>query len=141
MMFELLLDVMERTCEMPGCLGKNCIAGAKWHNINLKRFIMARSHRIGAHTATDQTVPYGTGLWGWRCPRHCVPGRLRRLRRARQPWVCATTFYGRDVGFAESGYDRTVPPGHFAIGNLSNCRLFWTAVKLVPNSNRSHYLL
>jgi len=33
-----------------------------------------------------------------------VPGRLRRLRRARQPGVCETIFCGRDVGFAESGY-------------------------------------
>ena len=31
--------------------------------------------------------PYGTALLGWRCPRHFVPG-----------------------------YDRTVPPGHFAAG-------------------------
>ena len=35
----------------------------------------------------DHTVPYGTALLGWRCPRHFVPG-----------------------------YDRTVPPGHFATG-------------------------
>jgi hypothetical protein len=82
----------------------------------------------------DRTVPPGhfaTGtLWNGsfegRFPRRFVPGRLRRLRRARQPRVCATTFCGRDVGlrraqssrFAESGYDRTVPPGracsHFA---------------------------
>jgi hypothetical protein len=31
--------------------------------------------------------PHGTALLGWRCPRHFVPG-----------------------------YDRTVPPGHFATG-------------------------
>ena len=54
------------------------------------------------------------GSLGWRCPRHFVPGRLRRLRRARQAKGLRDTFYGRDVGFAESGYDRTVPPGHFA---------------------------
>ena len=40
------------------------------------------NHRIGAHTYANQTVPYGTALLGWRCPRHFVPG-----------------------------YDRTVPPG------------------------------
>jgi hypothetical protein len=43
--------------------------------------------------------------------RHFVPGRLRRLRRARQLGVCATIFCGRDVGLAESGYHRAVPPG------------------------------
>ena len=41
-----------------------------------------------------------------------MPGRLRRLRRAREPLVCATIFCGRDVGFAESGYRRAVPPEH-----------------------------
>ena len=35
----------------------------------------------------NQTVPYGTAPLGWLCPRHFVPG-----------------------------YDRTVPPGHFATG-------------------------
>src|ERR1700719_1865726 len=32
------------------------------------------NHRIGAHTCTNHTVPYGTALLGWRCPRHFVPG-------------------------------------------------------------------
>src|SRR6202043_508016 len=45
------------------------------------------NHRIGAHTCANQTVPYGTALLGRRGPRHFVPG-----------------------------YDRTVPPGHFATG-------------------------
>src|SRR5580704_15521332 len=45
------------------------------------------NHRIGAQTCANHTVPYGTALLGWRCPRHFVPG-----------------------------YDRTVPPGHFATG-------------------------
>src|SRR5580700_12268323 len=45
------------------------------------------NHRIGAQTCANHTVPYGTVLLGWRCPRHFVPG-----------------------------YDRTVPPGHFATG-------------------------
>src|SRR6202453_5117635 len=40
------------------------------------------NHRIGAHPGANQTVPYGTALLRWRCPRHFVPG-----------------------------YDRTVPPG------------------------------
>jgi hypothetical protein len=41
--------------------------------------------RIGVHTCTNHTVPYGTALFGRRCPRHFVPG-----------------------------YDRVVPPGQFA---------------------------
>ena len=45
------------------------------------------NHRIGAQTCANHTVPYGTALLGWGCPRHFVPG-----------------------------YDRTVPPGHFATG-------------------------
>ena len=44
------------------------------------------------------------GLLSLTYSRHLVPGRLRRLRRARQPGACATIFFGRDVGFAESGY-------------------------------------
>jgi hypothetical protein len=50
------------------------------------------NHRIGAHTCTNWTVPYGTALLGWRCPRHFVPG-------------C----------------DRTVPPGHSQQALASDC--------------------
>jgi hypothetical protein len=50
------------------------LLGLKFHHSN---------HQIGAHTCTNQTVPYGTALLGWRCSRHFVPG-----------------------------YDRSVPPGH-----------------------------
>src|SRR5271156_3864128 len=28
------------------------------------------NHRIGAHTGANQTVPYGTALLRWGCPRH-----------------------------------------------------------------------
>jgi hypothetical protein len=45
-------------------------------------------HRIRAHRCTNQTVPYGTALVGWCCPRHIVPG-----------------------------YNRTVPLGLFAAGS------------------------
>ncbi len=41
-----------------------------------------QSPNRSAHTFKNQTVPYGTVSWGWRCSRHFVPG-----------------------------YDRTVPPG------------------------------
>jgi hypothetical protein len=39
------------------------------------------NNRICPHTRTNHTVPSGTARLG-RHPRHCVPGRLRRLRRA-----------------------------------------------------------
>jgi len=51
------------------------------------RDIKANAHQIGAHTCWNHTVPYGTALLGWYCPRHFV-----------------------------AGYDRTVPPGHFPSG-------------------------
>ena len=53
---------------------------------------------------TPSSCPSETDRFFLRHSRHFVPGRLRRLRRARQPGVCATIFFGRDVGFAESGY-------------------------------------
>jgi hypothetical protein len=37
------------------------------------------NHRIGAHTCANHTVPYGTALLGWRCPRH-FRARLRSHR-------------------------------------------------------------
>src|ERR1700719_4721223 len=61
MMFELLLDVMDRF-------------------LNLRD--RHSNHRIGAHTCTNHTVPYGTALLGWALFQALVPG-----------------------------YDRTVPPG------------------------------
>jgi hypothetical protein len=67
------------------CHRKELYRSAKDNNINLKSFTNARSHRIGAHTDTDHIRLGGDGSLGWRCPRHFVPG-----------------------------YDRTVPPGHFA---------------------------
>ena len=63
---------------------RNCIVGQKSYNIKFLSFRI-RIFRIGAHTCANHTVPYGTALLGWRRPRHFVPG-----------------------------YDRTVPPGHFA---------------------------
>ena len=32
------------------------------------------NHRIGSQASANHTVPYGTALQGWRCPRHIVPG-------------------------------------------------------------------
>jgi hypothetical protein len=60
MMFELLLDVMDRTCEIPSLNAPSCC--------------QAKFHRMDAHTCTNQTVPYGTAFLGWRFSRHFVPG-------------------------------------------------------------------
>src|ERR1700733_6393700 len=48
---------------------------------NVRRVSSLQPSNLTAHPR-DHTVPYGTALLGWRCPRHFVPG-----------------------------YDRTVPPG------------------------------
>jgi hypothetical protein len=38
-----------------------------------RRNISTKNTSLGLGTP-DHTVPYGTVPWGWRCPRHCVPG-------------------------------------------------------------------
>src|SRR5208283_6238925 len=43
------------------CHGKNCIVGAKLHNINLTRFSSARSHRIELVRTPILIIPYPTG--------------------------------------------------------------------------------
>jgi hypothetical protein len=83
--FELLLDVTERSLNLRE-------AELPWKELSQHEpetfyHWAITSDRIGAHTDTDQTVPYGTALWGWHCPRHFMPG-----------------------------YGRTVPPGHLATG-------------------------
>src|SRR5271165_7368028 len=54
------------------CHGKNCIVGQKSYNINVFSFrirnFVTPNHRIGAHTCTNHTVPYGTALWGGAVP-------------------------------------------------------------------------
>src|ERR1700675_579846 len=54
------------------CHGKNCIVAQKSYNINVFSFRIPNfrhsNHRIGAHTCTNQTVPYGTALWGGAVP-------------------------------------------------------------------------
>ena len=84
MMFELLLDVMDRFLNLRDTNAECAIALLPSKSFGNFRH---SNHRIGAHTSTNHTVPYGTVLLVWRCPRHFVPG-----------------------------YDRTVPPGHFATG-------------------------
>src|ERR1700746_1485549 len=53
--------------------GANCILDGKLRNIYLERYFSPRSHRarhrIGPHTRTDHTVPYGTARLG-----RAVPG-------------------------------------------------------------------
>src|ERR1700694_770849 len=73
MMFELLLRVMERTCEIPTLNTPSPVANLFCLAIPHSKF-RASNLRIGAHTCTNHTVPYGTALLGWRCPRHVVPG-------------------------------------------------------------------
>jgi hypothetical protein len=63
------------------------LARSAWKRIPRKNCpvgygMIGRPHLRGAHTRTNHTVPYGTVFFGWRSPRHFVPG-----------------------------YDRTVPPG------------------------------
>ena len=71
------------------CRGKKLYRRPETIQQNFSKLLYSRfrhsNHRIGAHTCANHTVPYGTALLGWRRPRHFVPG-----------------------------YDRTVPPGHFA---------------------------
>ena len=159
MIFELLLDVMHRFLNLRDAKlpWKELYRRRKIAEHKCEAFYCCAiiSDRIGANTATDHIRLGGDGSLGValsqalrarlrsyrpsgtfrnraRFPRHFVPGRLRRLRRARQPGVCATTFCGRAVGFAESGYDRYVPTGracsHFATafspGPLRNLQRF-----------------
>src|SRR5271166_2493612 len=76
------------------CHGKNCIVGQNVYNINVFSFSIQNSLTpiIESVRTPARITPYPTGRLGslgWRCPRHFVPG-----------------------------YDRTVPPGHFATGSL-----------------------
>jgi len=80
MMFELLLKVMERTCEIPTLSTPSPVA-------NL--FCLAIPHwksppsnlRIGAHICTNHTVPYGTALLGCTVPgTSCLATIMLSLR-------------------------------------------------------------
>jgi len=71
------------------------LQGSCWHVLSSVVESKAAPTRSSCPSGTDRFLRHS-----W----HFVPGRLRRLRRARQPGVCATIFFGRDVGFAESGY-------------------------------------
>jgi hypothetical protein len=63
MMFELLLDVRERFLNLRDARlpWKELYRRAKQHNINLKRFITARSHRIESVRKSLLITPYPTG--------------------------------------------------------------------------------
>ncbi len=65
--------------------GANCIQDRKFHNINLQRSFAPRSHRashrIGPHTRTGHTVPYGTARLGRAVPgTSCQATIMRSLR-------------------------------------------------------------
>src|SRR5262249_43529387 len=70
---------------------------------------------------TQSSCPSGTDRFFLRLSWHFGPGRLRRLRRARQPGVCATIFFGRDVGFAESGYSHESLRDNKSPGDYNLC--------------------
>jgi hypothetical protein len=102
MMFELLLRVMERTCEIPTLNTPSSVANLFCLAIPHSKFPPSNL-RIGAHTCTNHTVPYGTALLGWRSPRHFV-----------------------------SGYDHAVPPGRnrFRAEALIKLALMASAIKM-----------
>ena len=84
--------------------------------------IVARHEVPGNSAHFDEKIPLGLGT-----PDHIrlggdgfFPGTLSQALRARsppqttahpKPWTCATNRCDRDVGLAESGYDRCVPTG------------------------------
>jgi hypothetical protein len=72
MMFELLLKVME------ACLrdtdAEYAIARCQFILLGDTAFEISSLQPSVQHTCTNHTVPYGTALLGWRCPRHFVPG-------------------------------------------------------------------
>ena len=82
-MFELLLDIMERFLNLRD-------TRLPWKELNRRGEIAQHkceaffrcaitSDRIGAHTATDRTVPYGTALWGVALSQ-ALRARLRSYR-------------------------------------------------------------
>jgi hypothetical protein len=85
-MFELLLDVTDRTCETPTLDAPwPSKQDSKASNINLTRFLIIREHldrrKIRPYTRTDHTVPYGTARLGCALSRHFVPGYDRAVPR------------------------------------------------------------
>ena len=73
MMFELLLRIMERTCEIPRLNTPSPVANLFCLAIPHSKFLPPIFESV-QHTCTNHTIPYGTALLGWHCPRHVVPG-------------------------------------------------------------------
>src|SRR5580693_6233901 len=90
---------------------RNCIVGQKSYN---KPFLSSRIRNFvtpiieSVHNCANHTVPYGTALLGWRCPRHFVPG-----------------------------YDRTVPPGHSQQALAGCCCQMSASASRRDNTDRS----
>ena len=63
MVFELLLDVMERFLNL-----RDARFEMAQHKFEAFYHCAITSDRVGAHTDTDHTVPYGTGFRGGAFP-------------------------------------------------------------------------
>src|ERR1700675_1512303 len=81
-------DAMNVQARESVCLEGNCIVGQiiqlKIFQFRIRNFHRS-NHRFGAQVCTNHTVPYGTALLGWRCPRHFVPGYDRTVLRDEKP--------------------------------------------------------
>src|ERR1700730_6581168 len=121
MMFELLLKVMERSCEIPTLNTPSPVANLFCLAIRHPKFLPSIFESVH-HTCTNHTVPYGTALLGRRCPRHFVPGYDHAIPLGRNrfraealiklplwglPWAESCSPYGYGAG--SSG--RIIEPG------------------------------
>jgi hypothetical protein len=103
MMFELLLKVMERTCEIPTLNAPSPVANLFCSAILHSKFPSIL--RIGAHTC-NHTVPYGRALLGRRYPRHFVPGYDHALPLGRNKFRAEVLIKLALMGFS----DQNGPP-------------------------------
>src|SRR5208337_1898414 len=60
-------------CEMSASASRRdntdrSLARSAWESVPRKNRPVGYNHRIGAHTCTNHTVPYGTALWGGAVP-------------------------------------------------------------------------
>jgi hypothetical protein len=102
MMFELLLDVVElflnlRDARLPWKeLDRR--GEVAQHKFEAFYHCAITSNRVGAHTDTDHTVPYGTALWGGAFPgTSCQATIVLSLRDISQQALAAMETKGRPV--------------------------------------------
>ncbi len=99
------------------CHGKNRIVNQKYSNINILSVSMRNfvTPTIESVRTPARITPYPTGrLFGVALSQALRARSPSQTTAHPKPCTCATNRCDRDVGLAESGYDRTVPPGHFA---------------------------